>query len=167
MIGSCFKRQLKCCNFTFYMFILNLFLVFCVHTQDSRFNHFPPHYGWFQGLRYGISSIYSALRHYPPDHHHHQSKAEWTPREPLALHCPTSMTPMWPEETKYCPDPRRRGLRQEPKASLLHLIVVFCFSLFLCADDFLAKYCIFSQEKLAEYRRAFEEVSWHENRFIL
>lgn len=30
---------------------------------------------------------------------------------------------------------------------------------FFLAVDFLAKYCIFSQEKLAEYKRAFEAVS--------
>lgn len=30
---------------------------------------------------------------------------------------------------------------------------------FFLAIDFLAKYCIFSQEKLAEYKRAFEAVS--------
>lgn len=36
----------------------------------------------------------------------------------------------------------------------------FCFLLFcLFLVDFLAKYCIFSQEKLAEYKRAFEAVS--------
>lgn len=84
-------------------------------------------------------------------------KAEWTPREPLALYCPSSMTPMWPEERNIVlilPD-----TGSSRSLLFLHLIVVFCFFLLLFAVDFLAKYCIFSQEKLAEYRRAFEEVS--------
>lgn len=36
---------------------------------------------------------------------------------------------------------------------------VYCWMSFLVPVDFLAKYCIFSQEKLAEYKRAFEAVS--------
>lgn len=35
----------------------------------------------------------------------------------------------------------------------------FLLLLPLSTVDFLAKYCIFSQEKLAEYKRAFEAVS--------
>lgn len=123
---------------------------------DSCFNRFPPHYVWFQGLRYWVLFSHVPLSPRPPPP---PIKAEWTPREPLALYCPSSMTPMWPEERNIVlilPDTGSgRSLL------FLYLIVVFCFLLLLFAVDFLAKYCIFSQEKLAEYRRAFEEVSKH------
>lgn len=105
--------------------------------------------------------------HYPPRPPSPPIKAEWTPREPLALYCPSSMTPMWPEERNIVlilPD--TGSGRSLP---CVHLKVVFCFSLLLFAVDFLAKYCIFSQEKVAEYRRAFEEVSgtWESLEFML
>lgn len=41
----------------------------------------------------------------------------------------------------------------------LPLALNFCLCFLLFPVDFLAKYCIFSQEKLAEYKRAFEAVS--------
>lgn len=43
--------------------------------------------------------------------------------------------------------------------NMASLALNFCLCFLLFPVDFLAKYCIFSQEKLAEYKRAFEAVS--------
>lgn len=163
-----FQQQLKYCHFTFYMcscMELTFYMLYDLHSfwipACIVFHHIMV------DSRSSLLSLQHLFSHvplssWPPSP---PIKAKWTPREPLALYCPSSMTPMWPEERNIVlilPDMgsgRSLLLVRWLKISFLHLFS----ALSLFAVDFLAKYCIFSQEKLAEYRRAFEEVSVREN----
>lgn len=52
------------------------------------------------------------------------------------------------------------------EVSLLQLIQLLSAFVLVFTVDFLAKYCIFNQEALAEYRKVFEEVSKTTNHYI-
>lgn len=140
---------------------MNLKRGFSGENFFSCFHQFPQliSRSLLRSLQHLFSHVLLSPRPLPPP-----IKAKWTPCEPLASYCPLSMTPMGPKGGNVVliltdtAQSQGKCVHSGWKDLFFFLMVVFCFFLLVFAVDFLAKYCIFSQETLAEYRKAFEDV---------